>query len=95
MPDPFDLRHPFDDAAHLRACASSGPATRTAIRDDDLMDAEDISRMTGMTIRWVYETFSIETKGGIRPMKLGNKSRWYSWEVKAWIAARRREADSR
>lgn len=52
---------------------------------DDLVDADDISRMTGMTRKWVYATFSYPDKGGIRPIKLGNKSRWRYIDVLTWI----------
>jgi len=52
--------------------------------------------MMGMSKHWVYETFAIPAKGGIKPIKLGTAPtspvRWYAWEVKAWIAARHREA---
>lgn len=84
-----DLRQAFD--VHV----AYATATRTDLRDDDLATAEDISRMTGMSLRWVYETFSVPARGGLRPMKIGNKSRWYTWEVKAWIHARHREAGNR
>ena len=45
-----------------------------------------------MTVGWVRDTFSVPAKGGIRPMKVGNKSKWPTYTVRAWIADRQREA---
>jgi predicted DNA-binding transcriptional regulator AlpA len=86
-----DLRRSFPSPAF----AAAGAVARSLLRDDDLATPEDIARMTGMSVRWVYETFSIPAKGGVRPMKIGNKSRWYTWEVKGWIAAQHKAADHR
>jgi len=86
----FDLRQAFHFS---RAYA---PPPRATLRDDDLLTPDDVARMMGMSKRWVYESFSIPAKGGIKPIKLGGAPtspvRWYAWEVKAWIATRHREA---
>lgn len=50
-----DLRQAFPSPAYATI-------TRTDLRDDDLATAEDISRMTGMTTRWVYETFPFQPR---------------------------------
>lgn len=64
----------------------------TSAPDVDVVGVSEVAGMTGMSDRWVYEVFSVPAKGGIKPMKFGNKSKWYRWEVQAWIANRHRAA---
>ena len=61
--------------------------------DERLIGPKDVAALTGMTVRWVHETFSIPAKGGIPPIKLGNRSRWPYWKVRAWLDDRERESE--
>lgn len=80
----FDLRHAWDVTL---ACATAAlPA------EGDLVGVDQVAALTGMSTKWVYETFSVPAKGGIKPMKFGHLSKWYRWEVQAWIAAKHRAA---
>jgi predicted DNA-binding transcriptional regulator AlpA len=51
-----------------------------------------VADMIGMSRRWVYETFSVPARGGIKPMKFGHVSKWYRWEVQTWVAEKHRAA---
>ena len=88
----------FHDLRQAFATPAFAPV-RTDLRDDDLLTPDDIAHMLGMSKRWVYETFAIPAKGGIKPMKLGTGRtapvRWHTWQVRAWIDARYREAGNR
>jgi predicted DNA-binding transcriptional regulator AlpA len=56
-------------------------------------------QMTGMSRDWVYEVFRVPAKGGIQPIKMGNSKnaplRWYTWQVKAYIASLAEAAERR
>lgn len=56
--------------------------------DHAVIGVNEIAEMTGMSVRWVYETFTVL----VPPMKFGNRSRWYRWQVLAWIDAQHRAA---
>ena len=62
--------------------------------EERLIGTRDVAEWTGMTVDWVYEVFSVLAKGGIRPIKIGHKSKWPTYQVRAWIADREREAQS-
>lgn len=62
----------------------------TPVPESDLVGVDEVARMTGMSRRWVYTTFSVPARGGIKPLKLGNKSKWFRWEVQAWLVERHR-----
>lgn len=62
--------------------------------DECLIGPKDVALLTGMTVRWVQESFRYEDLGGVAPIKIGRRLRWPLWQVKAWIADREREAKS-
>ena len=64
----------------------------TSMNSAEVVGVNEVADMTGMSVRWVYETFSVPAKGGLKPMKFGNISKWYRWEVQAWIADKHRSA---
>ena len=77
----IDLRRSF--YASVPRAASTAP-------DSELVGVSEVARMTGMSRRWVYDTFSVPARGGIKPLKLGNKSKWFRWEVQAWLVEQHR-----
>jgi hypothetical protein len=50
--------------------------------DEVWVGPKQVAYITGMTVRWVQETFRYEVK----PMKVGGRLRWPLWQVKAWQA---------
>lgn len=66
------------------------PAAMGAAEDADyaMMGVEDVAQMLGMSKIWVYKKFTAENP----PMKFGNISKWYRWQVLAYMDARHRAA---
>ena len=62
--------------------------------EERLVGVPEVAEWLGMTKDWVRERFSVPAYGGIKPIKVGNKSKWPTWAVRAWIAARERDAQS-
>lgn len=56
--------------------------------DDDLVGVQEVATHFDMSLRWVYDTFTVE----VPPMKFGNRSRWYRWQLKAYAAEKYRAA---
>lgn len=82
-PTPYDLRSAFDAIA-----GPAGMPAETEAPDDDLVGVDEVATHFGMSHRWVYETFTTE----VPPMKFGNRSRWYRWQLKAYAAEKYRAA---
>ncbi|CAM8504931.1 helix-turn-helix transcriptional regulator [Morganella morganii] len=54
--------------------------------DDPLVDMKEITKLTGLTDKWFYKL--IQDGQFPKPIKLGNRSRWLTSEVDAWLQAR-------
>ncbi|HIH4995637.1 AlpA family transcriptional regulator [Morganella morganii] len=60
--------------------------TAASLLDDPLVDMKEITKLTGLTDKWFYKLIQ---KGQFpKPIKLGNRSRWLTSEVNAWLQAR-------
>ena len=54
--------------------------------DEPLVDMKFITKFTGLTDKWFYKL--IQEGQFPKPIKLGNRSRWLTSEVDAWLQAR-------
>lgn len=54
--------------------------------DEPLVDMKEITKFTGLTDKWFYK--QIQEGQFPKPIKLGNRSRWLTSEVDAWLQAR-------
>lgn len=54
--------------------------------DEPLVDMKEITKFTGLTDKWFYK--QIQEGQFPKPIKLGNRSRWLTSEVNAWLQAR-------
>jgi predicted DNA-binding transcriptional regulator AlpA len=59
-----------------------------SIAESELLGPVEVAKLLGVSKQWVYSTFTCESKGGIKPLKIGHLSRWYRRDVLAWIEAR-------
>lgn len=60
--------------------------TTSSLLDEPLVDMKFITKFTGLTDKWFYKLIQ---KGQFpKPIKLGNRSRWLTSEVDAWLQAR-------
>ncbi|HHK9512583.1 helix-turn-helix transcriptional regulator [Morganella morganii] len=60
--------------------------TAASLLDDPLVEMKEITKLTGLTDKWFYKLIQ---KGQFpKPIKLGNRSRWLTSEVDAWLQAR-------
>ena len=60
--------------------------TAASLLDDPLVDMKEITKLTGLTDKWFYKLIQ---KGQFpKPIKLGNRSRWLTSEVNAWLQER-------
>lgn len=50
--------------------------------DECLVGPKPVAQLTGMSVRWVQETFRHE----VEPIVIGGRLRWPLWQVKAWVA---------
>lgn len=78
----YDLRRAWGEMAPANMPADVEQA------DDDLVGVDEVAAQFGMSLRWVYDTFSV----AVPPMKFGNRSRWYRWQLKAYAAEKYRAA---
>lgn len=60
--------------------------TAASLLDDPLVDMKEITKLTGLTDKWFYKL--IQDDQFPKPIKLGNRSRWLTSEVDAWLQAR-------
>lgn len=60
--------------------------TTPSLLDEPLVEMKEITKLTGLTDKWFYKLIQ---KGLFpKPIKLGNRSRWLTSEVDAWLQAR-------
>ncbi|HCR4003041.1 TPA: AlpA family transcriptional regulator [Morganella morganii] len=60
--------------------------TSSSLLDEPLVDMKEITKLTGLTDKWFYKLIQ---KGQFpKPIKLGNRSRWLTSEVEAWLQER-------
>ncbi|MET6581669.1 helix-turn-helix transcriptional regulator [Morganella morganii] len=60
--------------------------TSSSLLDEPLVDMKFITKFTGLTDKWFYKLIQ---KGQFpKPIKLGNRSRWLTSEVEAWLQER-------
>ena len=60
--------------------------TTPSLLDEPLVEMKEITKLTGLTDKWLYKLIQ---KGLFpKPIKLGNRSRWLTSEVDAWLQAR-------
>lgn len=78
-----DLRRAFQLSLPIAGLPAEAEAP-----DDDLVGVDEVAAHFGMSARWVYDTFSV----AMPPMKFGNRSRWYRWQLKAYAAEKYRSA---
>ncbi|MBT0318430.1 helix-turn-helix transcriptional regulator [Morganella morganii] len=60
--------------------------TAFSLPDEPLVDMKEITKFTGLTDKWFYK--QIQEGQFPKPIKLGNRSRWLTSEVDAWLQAR-------
>ncbi|EPE3834871.1 helix-turn-helix transcriptional regulator [Morganella morganii] len=60
--------------------------TAFSLLDEPLVDMKEITKFTGLTDKWFYK--QIQEGQFPKPIKLGNRSRWLTSEVDAWLQAR-------
>ena len=60
--------------------------TAASLLDDPLVEMKEITKLTGLTDKWFYKL--IQEGLFPKPIKLGNRSRWLTSEVDAWLQAR-------
>ncbi|HHK9512605.1 TPA: helix-turn-helix transcriptional regulator [Morganella morganii] len=60
--------------------------TTPSLLDDPLVDMKFITKFTGLTDKWFYKL--IQDGQFPKPIKLGNRSRWLTSEVEAWLQER-------